>query len=130
MSGAPVVGTPVDSQKNDSFFPACFIDTLCINHTLISPATKTIKAHVCSTTNPMAFPKKPRMAPTTLPTIARNASTAFTASLLSASANLSNHFFKAPLSFVGGPPPPPPPSKSPMAESTNWCDTCYNSSKY
>ena len=31
--------------------------TFCINHTLINPATKIIKAHVCSATNPTAFPR-------------------------------------------------------------------------
>ena len=58
------------------------------------------------------------MAPTTLPTMAGYASAAFPASLLSASANLSDHFFKVPLSFGGEPPVPPPPPKSPMTEST------------
>ena len=67
----------------------------------MSPATKTIKAHVCSATNPTAFPRKLKIAPTTLPTMAGNVSTAFTASLLSAFANLSHHFFKVPLSFDG-----------------------------
>ena len=52
--------------------PYFFLDTLCINHTSISPATKTIKVHVCSAANPTAFPKKLKMAPTTLPTIAGN----------------------------------------------------------
>ena len=53
-----------------------------------------MKAHVCSVTNPMAFPRKLKLAPATLPTIAGNASTAFPASLLNASAKLSNHFFR------------------------------------
>ena len=56
------------------------------------------------------------MAPTTLPTIAGNASAAFLASLLNASGNLSNHFFKASLSFDGEPPVPPP--KIPVMAST------------
>ena len=43
-----------------------------------------------------------------------NASTAFPASLLSASAKLSNHFFKVPLSFDAGPPAPPLPPKTPV----------------
>ena len=60
----------------------------------MSPATKTIKAHVCSATNPTALPKKLKKAPTTLSTIADNASTTFPASLLSASSNLSNYFVK------------------------------------
>ena len=50
--------------------------------------------------------------------MAGNASTAFPAGLLSASASLSSHFFKAPLSFGGGPPIPPPPPKWPITEST------------
>ena len=86
----------------------------------MSPTTKTIKAHVCSTTNPTAFPRKLKMAPTTLPTtaIAGNTLAAFPANLLSASTSLSNHFFKAPLSFGGEPPvPPPPPKTSVMART-------------
>ena len=44
-----------------------------------------------------------------------NASAAFPASLLIAFATLSNHFFKVPLSFDGGPPGPPlPPPKRPV----------------
>ena len=54
----------------------------------------------------MALPKKLKMAPTTLPTIAENASTAFPASLLSESASLSNHFFKIHSSFGGEPSAP------------------------
>ena len=96
--------------------PPYFPCTHCINHTPMSPATKTIKSHVCSATSPTAFPRKLKIAPTTLPTIAGNASSAFPASLLSASANLSNHFYKVPLSFHGGPPASPPPPKTPGME--------------
>ena len=46
------------------------------------------------------------------PPMVGNASTAFPASFLSVSANLSNHFFRVPLSFGEEPP------KSPMTEST------------
>ena len=53
--------------------------------------------------------EKPKMAPTTLPTRAGNASTVLPASLLNASASLFNHLFKTPSSFGGDPPPPPPP---------------------
>ena len=53
------------------------------------------------------------MAPKTLTRIAVNASVAFTARLLNASAILSNH----PLSFDGGPFVPPTHPKSPMTES-------------
>ena len=86
--------------------------TLCINHTPINLAPKTIKAHVCSATNPTALPRKFKIASTRLPSIAGNASTAFPASLSSAAANLLNYFFDAPSSFVGeaeshAPPPPP-----------------------
>ena len=45
------------------------------------PCKKTIKAHACLATNPKALLKKLKMAPTTFPTIAGNASTAFSASL-------------------------------------------------
>ena len=68
--------------------------------------------------NPTAFPRKLKIAPTTLPSIAGNASTDFPASLFSAFAGLSNHFFKTSSSFDGEAPVPPPPAKSPMAEST------------
>ena len=64
------------------------------------------------------FPENLKWQPTTLPTIAGNASPAFPASLLSACANLSNYFFRVPLSFGGVPPVPTPPPKSPMTEST------------
>ena len=84
----------------------------------MSPARKTIKAHVYSATNPLVLLRKLKIAPTTLPTIVGNASTAFPASLLSESASLYNHFLKATLSFGGGLPPPPLPPKSPMTEST------------
>ena len=67
------------------------------------PATKTIRVHVCTATNPTAFPRKLKIAPTILPKIAGNASAAFPASLLSAFASLSNHFLKTPLSFSGEP---------------------------
>ena len=76
-------------------------------------------AHVRSATNPTAFPKKLKIVPTTLLTIAGNASTAFPASLLTAFASLSNHFFKIPSAFGGEPPaPPPPPEKTPVMPST------------
>ena len=52
--------------------------------------------------------KRLTMAPTTLLTIADNASAAFPASLLSAFTSLFNQLLKAPLSFGGEPPPPPP----------------------
>ena len=81
--------------------------TFCINHQPISPATKTIRDHVRSATNPTAFPRKLKIAPTTLPAIAGNDSTAFLASLLSASASLCNHFSKAPSPFGGEPYVPP-----------------------
>ena len=73
----------------------------------------------------MVMPKKLQIASTTLPTIAGNASTAFPASLLSASASQFNHLFKTPSSLVGEPPPPPPPpppllppQKAPVMAST------------
>ena len=50
---------------------------------------------------------------------AGNASAAFSASLLSASASLSNHFFKVLFSFDGGPPATQlPPPKSPVMVRT------------
>ena len=85
----------------------------------MSPVTKTIRPHVFSATNPTPFPRKPKIAPTILPMIAGNASAAFPASLLSASASLSNHFFRVPLSFDGGltAPPLPPPKPPSMART-------------
>ena len=52
------------------------------------------------------MPRKLKIAPKTLSTIAGNASMAFLGSLFRASANLSNHFFKAPSSFGKEPPVP------------------------
>ena len=83
----------------------------------MSPTTKTIRADVYSATDPTALPKKLKMTPTTLPAMAGNTSTGFPASLLSASANLYNYFFKTPLYFGGEPPVPPPLPKSPVIES-------------
>ena len=77
-----------------------------------------MKAHVRSATNPTAFPRKLKIAPTTLPIMARNTSAAFPASLLSVSANLPDHFFRPSLSFGGGLPTPSPSPKSHMIEST------------
>ena len=62
--------------------------------------------------------EKPKMAPTTLPTRAGNASTVLPASLLNASASLFNHLFKTPSSFGGDPPPPPPPLRTNVMAST------------
>ena len=92
--------------------------TFCFNHQPTSPATKTIKAHVCLATNPTAFLRKLRIPPTTLPTMAGNASAAFPASLLSAFANLYNHFFKTPSFFGGEPPASPPLPKTPVMART------------
>ena len=72
----------------------------------MSPAIKTVKTHVFSATSPTAFSRKLKAAPTTLPMMPGSVSTAFPASLLRASANLSNHFLKVSLSFGGGPPAP------------------------
>ena len=60
------------------------------------------------------MPRKLEIAPTTLPTIAGNSSASFPASLLSASANLSNYFFETLAYFDGEPPIPPPPQKTPQ----------------
>ena len=79
----------------------------------MSPATKAIKVHVCSATNPVALPRKPKKAPAI-----GNASTAFPASLFSASANLFNYFFKTPSSFDGELPLSSTPSKAPVIAST------------
>ena len=114
------INWPKDSQKCNYFFPACSLGTLFINHAPMSPATKTIKSYVCSAINSTTLLKKLRMAPVTVPMMAGNASTVFPAGLLSASANLFNHFFKALSSFGGeaGTRPPLPPPKLPMPEST------------
>ena len=93
--------------------------TFCMNHTPISPATKTIKVHVFSAKNPTALPKKLKIAPATLTKIVSNASTAFLACHLIASASLFNHLFKTPSFFDGEPPPPPlPPPKTTEIAST------------
>ena len=59
-----------------------------------------------------------QQAAATLPTMVGNASTAFPASLLSASSSLSNHFFKTPTTFGGEPSPPPHPPKTPVMART------------
>ena len=101
-----------------NLIPPYLLCILCINHQPTSPATKTIRAHVNSATNLTTFPRKPKIAPTTLPTIAGNASTDFPASLLSAFASLSNHFFKSPSSFGGEPPVPLPPPEAAVIART------------
>ena len=103
-------------------FPASLPDTFCVIHIPVSPATKTIKAHVCSATNPSALPQKLKMAPTTLPMIAGNASTAFPASLLRVSASLINHFFEAPSPFGG--------EGDACNSKYNFCDGHRKGSKY
>ena len=66
-----------------------------------------------------SFQENIKRAPTTLPTTAGKASTAFPASLLSASANLFNHFFRVPQPFDGEPPVTlPPPPNTPVMERT------------
>ena len=93
--------------------------TFCMNHTPISPATKTIKVHVFSAKNPTVLPKKLKIAPATLTKIVGNASTAFLACHLIASASLFNHLLKTPSFFDGEPPPPPlPPPKATEIAST------------
>ena len=69
--------------------------TFSINHQAMSPARKTIKAHVFSATDPPAFQRRLKMAPTILLTIAGNALAAFPVSLLRASTSLSNHFLRS-----------------------------------
>ena len=96
--------------------------TFCISHQPISPTTKTTEAYLYSATNPTAFPRKLKIAPTTLPTIAGNASAVFHASLLSASASLSNHFFRVPLNFDGEPPVIPTPLILPVTSSKSICN--------
>ena len=81
----------------------------------MSPATKIIKAHICSATNLTVFSRKLTAAPTTLPMLAGDSPAAFPARLLSASANLSNN---PSLSFGGGPPVPLPPPKTPSMAKT------------
>ena len=44
----------------------------------------------------MAYPRKLKIVPTTLPTIEGNASTVFPTNLFSVFANLSNHFSRPP----------------------------------
>ena len=80
----------------------------------MSPTIKAIKAHVCSTTNPMALPKKLTMAQAALPTIAGSALAAFPPRLLSASPSLCNHFLKPPHLLMEDLLPP--------ANSKNTCD--------
>ena len=91
--------------------------TFCINHTPKIPAIKTIRAHVCSATNPTALPKKLRwhqqhfLRWQVMPQ--RPSPRVFWVHLLTYLT-----IFSRPLSFGGEPPVPSPPSKSPMIEST------------
>ena len=84
-----------------------------MRHTPVSPGTKIIKAHLWSATNPTGLLETLKIAPTTLSTIAGNASIVFPTSLLSASAILFNHLFKTP-SFYDGEPRTPSPPKTPV----------------
>ena len=110
--------TPVGYEKQSRVY---FL-TFCINHSPMGPATKTIKAYICSAANPTALLKTLKIMPTPLPTIAGNASTAVLASLFSEYASLFNHLFKTPSFFDGEPYPPstpaPPPPKTPVTAST------------
>ena len=76
--------------------------TQCFLHQpyLISPVTKTIKAHVSLAAYPTALSKIFKIAPTTLPKITVNASTALPASSLRVSTYLFSHFFKPPSFMV------------------------------
>ena len=83
----------------------CLFSTFCINHTIKSPATKTIKSLVYSATNPTTLLRKLKIAPTILPAITGNGSIIFPASLLRASASLFNHSFGGAGPEVAEPPP-------------------------
>ena len=95
-----------------------FLHQLTTSKPVHPPPTKTIRVHVCSATYPTAFPRGLKITPTVLPKMGGDASTAFPASLLSASANLFNHFFKTPSFFGGKPPVPPPPPKTTVIAMT------------
>ena len=69
------------------------------SRTLLSPATKAIKALVCSVTNPTLLQIKLKITSAAFPARAENASTTFPVSLPRTPASFFNHFFKAPSSF-------------------------------
>ena len=69
------------------------------SRTILSPATKIIKALVCSVTNPTLLQIKLKITSPSFPARAENASTIFPVGLPRTPASLFNHFFKAPSSF-------------------------------
>lgn len=75
-----------EKPGNVIFYRTYFL-TFCINHILITLATKTI-AYVCLATNPTALPKKNEIAPAKYPTIAGNSLTVFPAKHLRVSDSL------------------------------------------
>ena len=109
--------TPGDHEK---IVCLLIVSIFGINHTPNKPCNKKIEAHVFSVTNTTAVPKNLKTAPTTLLKIAGNASAAFPARLLRASASLLSHCFKVSSSFAGEaePLPPPTPPKMPVIAST------------
>lgn len=93
------------------YHPYVFI--CCTKHTPISPATRTIKAQVCSATNLNSFGKKNQKG--------TNSFIASPVSLLGASATLFSHVYKAPLYFgwdnTGRAGPSAPPNTPVMTRS-------------
>ena len=116
---SPYPTTKVWPEVITNLVVSFFLDTLCINHTAKRPAPKAIKSHTCSVTNPTALPKKLKMASSTFRKMAGNDLTAFPTGILSASANLSNYFFKTPSSLDGEPLAHPPPPETPAMASKN-----------
>ena len=104
---------PSSQTNKTKLISPYFLCTFCINHQAMSPATKTMIAHVFSATNPTALPRKLSMAPTILPTMTVNASIVFPSNIIRASASLSNHFFRVPLPDEEPLVPPLPPPKTP-----------------
>ena len=89
----------------------------------MNATTKTMKSHVSSTANPTVLSRKLKIALTTLPVIASNASKTFLESLSRTSTSLLSHFFKDASSFDEDGPeaagPTPSLQKKPVTVSTS-----------
>ena len=96
-------------------FPVCLLQYLLHQPYPNKSCNKKIRTYVCSTTNPTVLLRK--LQTITLQTIAGNASAAFAVGFLTASGSLSNHYFKAPLSFDGEAEPAPPLKASVIAST-------------
>ena len=102
-----------DVNAEKVILTSCLSFHFCINYIPINPVTKAIGVNACSATNPTALPRKLKIVLTVFPTIAGNASTAFSGNILIASASFLNHFYNTPSSLGGKAARPLLPPKTP-----------------